>query len=85
MRGKAASLASIGACGKEARKPRAWWQKMANEIWASVEEEWMRKRSGILSSGKEGVHQISQLYVGRQFWDHVPLERKPGANAKISY
>ena len=35
------------------------WQKMASEILVDVEEEWMKKRKGVISYGEgEGVHQI---------------------------
>ena len=45
------------------------WQKMANQILANVEEEWMKKRKGILLD-KDGakVHQICSLMWADNFW-----------------
>ena len=58
-----AALVSTEACDKEAWKPHPrLWQKMATQIWANVEEKWMRKRSGILLDfGWEGIHQIGSF------------------------
>ena len=35
-----------------------WLQKMASQILANVEEEWMMKRKGVPMDAEEGVHQI---------------------------
>ena len=44
------------------------WHKMATQIWANVEEEWMRKRSGILVDLEgEGVHQICSFMWADNF------------------
>ena len=55
---------------------------MATQILAYVEEEWMKKRSGILLDLEgERAHQICKIYVGWQFLDHVTLTRKFGRDA----
>ena len=54
------------------------WQKMAAQILANVEEEWMRKRRGILlDSEGEGAHHICS-YVGIKLLDHVAFEGEFG-------
>ena len=46
----------------------------------------MKKRKGILLDMEgERAHQILQFYVGRQFLDHVTLERKLGTDGTRSY
>ena len=45
------------------------WQKMATQIWAYVEGEWMKKRKGILLHVEgEGVHQICSFMQADNFW-----------------
>ena len=47
------------------------WQKMASQIWANVEEEWMKQRKGVLM-GVEGEgggeHQICSFMWTDNFW-----------------
>ena len=44
------------------------WHKMATQILANVEEEWMRRRSGILVDLEgEGVHQICSFMWADNF------------------
>ena len=47
------------------------WQKMATQIWANVEEEWMKKGKGVLLDveGEGGeVHQICSFMWADNFW-----------------
>ena len=45
------------------------WQKMASQIWATVEEEWMKKRKGVIVDVEgQGVHQICSLMWADNFW-----------------
>ena len=45
------------------------WQKMATQLFANVEEEWMEKRSGILLDFEvERTHQICSFMWAGNFW-----------------
>ena len=58
------------------------WQKMAMQLLANVEEDWVRKRMGVLLDFEgEKAHQICSFIVGRQLLDHVPLPNKFGTDA----
>ena len=44
-------------------------EKMATQVWANVEEEWMKKRKGILLDLEgEEVHQICCFMWADNFW-----------------
>ena len=46
-----------------------WWQKMATQILAIVEEKWMKNKRGILLKvEEEGVHQICSFMWAYNFW-----------------
>ena len=60
------------------------WQKMATQILANVEEDWMRQRKGVLMDVEGeggGEHQICS-FVDRQFLDYVPLQETHRADAE---
>ena len=64
MRGKQFRFQSMLA----ARKHRACgrrWQKMATQVWANVEEEWMK---AILMEVKKSVHQKCSFMWTDNFW-----------------
>ena len=81
---KAVSL-SIDACAKEVSKPHACG-KMATQILANVEEEWMKQRRGALMVLKQGDEECInlQFYVGRQLLDHIPFQETSGADVERS-
>ena len=53
------------------------WQKMAMQLLANVEENWVRKRMGVLLDF-EGQR------TRRQLLDHVPFRKSPGTDAEGS-
>ena len=50
---------------------RILWQKIATHVWANVEEEWMKRRNGVLMDVEGeggGKHQICSFIWADNFW-----------------
>ena len=56
-----------------------WLQKMASQIWANVEEEWMMKRKGVPMDAEEGVYIKYAASCGLTIFGSCPTRKNTGS------